>query len=109
MGRLVPEPPALPRRLLAVALLTLGVPLLRGAEVAPAPRPVVRPVTPELRKALRLDPFYAKAADYRGLPILGSAKVPDAALAEARYLIGRMLADRDDVVRALVKPTAASS
>jgi alpha-glucosidase len=70
---------------------------------APAPRPVVVPVSDELRKALKLDPFYEKATDYKGLPILSSGKVSDAALAEARYLIGQVLADRDDITRALVK------
>lgn len=72
-------------------------------EHAPAPRPVVRPVPDDLRGTLKLDPFYEKATDYKGLPILGSGKVSDAALAEARHLIGRMLCDRDDIVRALVK------
>lgn len=72
-------------------------------DAVPAPRMIVRPVSEELRKALKLDPFYAKTADYKGLPILASDKVSDAALAEARYLIGMMLADRDDVTRALVK------
>ncbi len=74
-----------------------------GREPAPAPHLVVRAVSPELRKSLRLDPFYQKATDYEGLPILASEKVPDEGLAEARFLIGQMLAARSDVTRALVK------
>ncbi len=64
---------------------------------------IVRPVEDRLRKSLKLDPFYEKTTDYKGLPILASGKVSDAALAEARYLIGQMLKDRDDVVKAMVK------
>jgi hypothetical protein len=65
--------------------------------------PKVGSVPEKLRETLKLDPFYAKYVDYKGYPILGSKKVPDAALLEARYLIGRMLADRDDIVQALCK------
>jgi alpha-glucosidase len=74
-----------------------------GAEPAPVPRPVVRAVPDDLRARLKLDPFYEKSTDYKGLPILSSGKVSDAGLAEARYLIGRMLAGRDDVTAAMVK------
>ena len=91
----------------ALLALVLGAPLLAAApdsrEVAPAPRLIVRPISAELRKALKLDPFYEKTADYKGLPILASGKVSDAALAEARFLMGQMLAHRDDVTRAMVK------
>lgn len=88
---------------LSVSLLprALGAPEAR--EVAPAPRMIVRPVTDDFRKSLKLDPFYEKVADYKGLPILTSGKVSDAGVAEARYLIGKMLADRDDITKALVK------
>ena len=70
---------------------------------APAPRLIVRPVSDDFRKSLKLDPFYQKQTDYKGLPILASGKVSDEGLAEARYLIGQMLASRDDVTAALVK------
>jgi alpha-glucosidase len=56
-----------------------------------------------VREALKLDPFYQKYTDYKGLPILSSKKVSDAALLEARHLIGRMLANRDDLCKAMVK------
>jgi alpha-glucosidase len=89
--------------LAAVVLASLSTAFIPAAEVAPAPRLIVRPVPDDLRKSLKLDPFYEKSADYKGLPILASGKVSDAALAEARYLIGKMLADRDDITRAMVK------
>jgi alpha-glucosidase len=63
----------------------------------------VTEVPAELREKHELDPFYAKYTDYQGYPILSSAKVSDAALLEARYLIGQMLAGRDDIVQALVE------
>lgn len=99
-----------PRRWsVVIALFALGAPsVLRAGgpepvEHAPAPRALVRPVTNDLRSALKLDPFYEKLADYKGLPVLGSGKVSDAALAEARHLIGQMLTGRDDITRALVR------
>jgi alpha-glucosidase len=96
-----------PRWLAAFALVILTSTLVPAAPPertqAPAPRLVVRLVEDDFRKALKLDPFYQKQTDYKGLPILSSGKVSDAALVEARFLIGRMLADRDDVAAALVK------
>lgn len=90
--------------LLFIGLSTVLVPAAPPERVeAPAPRLVVRPIADDFRKALRLDPFYQKQTDYRGLPILASGKVSDAGLIEARYLIGQMLADRDDIAAALVK------
>jgi hypothetical protein len=67
------------------------------------PEPKVAPVPKELRESLKLDPFYQKYTDYKGYPILSSAKVSDRALLEARYLIGQMLADRNDILKALIK------
>jgi len=65
--------------------------------------PKVTDVPRMLRESLRLDPFYKKCTDYKGLPILSSDKVSDRALIEARYLIAQMLADRDDILEALNK------
>ncbi|HEY1190500.1 MAG TPA: hypothetical protein VGE74_22900 [Gemmata sp.] len=96
-------------RWFATAVLALSAVPFRAASadepvgVAPPPRVVVRSVTDDLRKALKLDPFYTKTADYNGLPILGSDKVSDAGIAEARFLIGQMLKNRDDITKALVK------
>src|SRR5947207_1058739 len=99
--------PTAPRR--AGAFLLLGVLLARAApaqdappDAAPAPRPVVGEVPPGLRERLKLDPFYRKHADLEGLPILSSERVSDAGVAEARYLIRRMLAGRPDILRAMV-------
>jgi alpha-glucosidase len=67
-----------------------------------APAKVTK-VPEELREALKLDPFYTKHTEYKGYPILSSAKVSDEALLEARYLIAHMLAERDDIVQAIRK------
>lgn len=71
--------------------------------VAPAPRPVVTDVPAGLREKLKLDPFYKKHTDQGGIPILSSEKVSDSALAEARYLIGQMLAERPDVLKEMAR------
>jgi hypothetical protein len=46
--------------------------------------------------------FYKKHVDYKGLSILGSAKVSDAALLEARFLIDKMLGEREDILKAMI-------
>ncbi len=48
-------------------------------------------------EALRLDPFYRKYADAGGIPIIGSAKVPDAALLIARDIVNAQLSRRRDI------------
>lgn len=50
---------------------------------------------------LRADPFYAKYVDAAGIPILASAKTPDAALLAARAIVTGMLAHRPDIARAI--------
>jgi alpha-glucosidase len=50
-----------------------------------------------------LSPFYKKHIDAKGLPILGSDKVSDAALQEATEIVNAMLGARDDIRRALVR------
>ena len=52
--------------------------------------------------ALHLDPFYTRYLDAAGIPVIGSARVPDAALEVARDLVTEMLATRPDLARALV-------
>ncbi|MES2056004.1 MAG: glycoside hydrolase [Pseudomonadota bacterium] len=52
--------------------------------------------------ALALDPFYARYLDAGGIPILSSARVPDAALLKARDIVVAMLAARPDLNRALI-------
>jgi hypothetical protein len=66
-----------------------------AARVTPPPQTVV--------EAFGLDPFYTKYASAGGVPIVASGKVNDFALLEAAYLVKRMLADRPDIVAALVE------
>src|SRR5262245_5033028 len=97
------------RRLLKTVLLLtalVGSPLLGGGEQQPdqqAPSPRVTEVPEALRESLKLDPFYKKYTDAKGLPVLSSEKVSDPALLEAVYLINQMLADREDIRKALIK------
>jgi hypothetical protein len=53
--------------------------------------------------AWKLSPFYEKWVDVRGIPVLGSEKVSDAALLEAAYLATQMLQGLDDVRKAMIK------
>lgn len=53
--------------------------------------------------ALRLDPFYAKNVDARGIPISASGAVPDRALQVARRMLIAMLASRPDIAKDLVR------
>lgn len=59
--------------------------------------------TAELRERLELDPFYEKALEVEGFPILSSGKVSDFALKEAAFLVGQMLGDRPDLLRAITE------
>lgn len=52
---------------------------------------------------LQLPAFYRKHLDYRGLPIVSSGKVPDAALRAARDAVARMTAKRPGIVPALAQ------
>jgi alpha-glucosidase len=47
--------------------------------------------------------FYKKHLDYKGFSILSSAKVSDAGLYEARYLIDKLLGEREDILKAMIK------
>jgi len=52
--------------------------------------------------SLALDPFYAKAVDAGGIPVTASARVPDAALLNARGIVDGMLSRRPDIRRQLI-------
>jgi alpha-glucosidase len=69
--------------------------------------PAVTQVTevPEaIRKKFKLDAdFYKKYVDYKGFSILSSAKVSDQGLLEARYLIDKLLCDREDILKAMIR------
>jgi hypothetical protein len=53
--------------------------------------------------SLNLDPFYRKYVSAEGLPVVGSATVPDAALRAAADIVNHMLRNRPDVRAELVK------
>jgi hypothetical protein len=50
--------------------------------------------------------FYTQAADVNGFPIVASAAVSPYALAEAKFLVTKMLANRQDVLEAITKSGA---
>jgi alpha-glucosidase len=79
---------------------------LSGVQGAAPPLPQVTTVPEKVRKKFRLDPFYQKHTHYKGFSILSSSKVSDRALLEARFLIGQMLGNRDDVLAALIRARA---
>ena len=91
----------LSRRGSAIPLLVPFCLLMLGA--AP-PTAQVTGVPKAVCKRYNLDTdFYKKHVDYKGLSILGSAKVSDSALLEARYLISQMLREREDILKAMVE------
>ncbi len=82
------------------ALVLIGFACARADEPEKAQ---VTEVPAELRDALKLGPFYQKYASAGGIPVLSSDKVSDAGVQEAVSLITQMLADRPDVLKAMVK------
>jgi hypothetical protein len=82
--------------LIAIALLSSGHDIHR---VSPAS--LVRVTEPP--GSLKTRSFYKKYVSCKGLPILSSEKVPDAALVWANTLINQMLADRPDIRKALIE------
>src|SRR5262245_52446631 len=82
------------------ALLALAAP----AAAAEKDEPKVTDVPEAVVKKFKLDTtFYKKHLDYKGFSILSSAKVSDAGLLEARYLIDRLLGEREDILKAMIK------
>jgi hypothetical protein len=84
-----------------VSRLCLCVALALAACAAPVPAGPARIVAPPA--SLRLDPFYAKYVDAAGIPVVGSARVPDRALIVARDILTALLAHRADLRRDLVR------
>ncbi len=74
-------------------MLAQQTPLLKDYSSA-----VVMPPPPNVH----VDPFYKKYTDALGIPVLSSAKVPDAALLVARDIVIHMLARRSDVREAMI-------
>jgi hypothetical protein len=86
------------RRILAtLAAVALWAPTSSVAADALAAGPVPEGV----RAQFSLAPFYQKHIDVGGLPIVGSAKLSDAALAECAWLVRQMLGTRPDILTAL--------
>lgn len=76
-------------------------PLFALLALAPARAAEPGPVPDELREELKLAPFYQRYADAGGLPVVGSEKVSAHALAEAAWIVGKMLEGRDDILKAM--------
>jgi Xaa-Pro aminopeptidase len=73
-------------------------PPLGDDQQGPGPSHVTAPPA-----SLGLDPFYAKYVSAHGLPVVGSAKVSDAALREAAFLVDQMLNHRPEIREAMMK------
>ncbi len=85
----------LPR--LAAVLLLLGItPHGRGEEMTR-----VAPVPDAVRAEFKLADHYQKFVSAGGLPVVGSAKVNDISLLEARFLILQMIGHRPEVLAAM--------
>jgi alpha-glucosidase len=84
---------------------TILVAALLSANAARAQdEPKVTEIPDAIIKKFSLDTeFYKKHLDYKGFSILSSAKVSDAALFEARYLIDKLLGGREDILKAMIK------
>ena len=81
-------------------LLILASALLAGCASIPPPHAALLPPPP---RALGLDPFYRQHVDARGIPIVGSARVPEPALLVARDIVVAMISHRTDVRADLVR------
>ena len=62
---------------------------------------VVGPLSDQMRQEFKLDGFYQKQTQVAGFPILGSAKVSDAALSEAAWILQHMLQERENLLRTM--------
>jgi alpha-glucosidase len=93
-------------RLRAAPAYVLAALLVLAPRVAAVEKEEARvtAVSEAVVKRFNLDTtFYKKHVDYKGFSILGSAKVSDDALLEARYLLDRLLCDREDILKALIR------
>jgi cyclophilin family peptidyl-prolyl cis-trans isomerase len=82
-----------------VWLLVFGVVL--NVLVSPAEAAPVTAVPDSVRREFKLSPFYQKYTDIGGLPVVGSTNVSDFALREAAWLVGQMLTNRADILKAM--------
>jgi len=81
----------------SAARLACCLALFACAPGGPDPAPLLR------LSAAKYDPFYAKYADAGGIPVIGSTRVPDAAIGRAVEIIQTMLARRPDLRAELVR------
>src|SRR3954467_12679115 len=59
------------------------------------------PIPAETREQFHLSSFYQKGILLGGFPIIGSAKVSDAAIAECALIVQHMLERRPEILKAL--------
>lgn len=89
------------RRTASVAALAVGV---HFAGLAAEDRAIpIGPPPAELVERLGLSPFYKKHASAGGLPVVSSERVSDAGLREAVAIVEAMLAEREDVRKAIIE------
>jgi alpha-glucosidase len=95
--------------LVVAAAAILSLPAGRTFAQQPQPAkpeaaPKVTPIPQDVIDRFKLDTtFYKKHVDYKGFSILSSDKVSDAALLEARYLIDKLLGEREDILKAMIQ------
>jgi hypothetical protein len=85
------------RLLLTVLAFTAIAGAVVDAQGVPAPVPQ------SVRDSFQLAPFYQKWIDVGGFPIVGSAKVSDAALSECEWIVKQLLGKRPDILKALAE------
>lgn len=100
------------KRAAAAAICALAsIAAARGQQAPASAGPPVKPIVEDygeytvgaLPERFGYDPtFYKKYVDAHGIPVIGSEKVPDAALLVARDIVVYMLADRPDIRREMV-------
>lgn len=104
------RPGRIARRLAALFAATAAMALPFSAPAQEAPRAGADAAAPagigKPPASLGLDPFYQKYVDAEGIPIVSSARVPDAALKVARNIVETELAHRPDILAELVREHA---
>ncbi len=98
----LPTPHSVGRRFKRLARLLI-LPLACGHCIAAEAPARVTPVPDAVRAEFKLAEHYQKFASAGGLPIVASAKVNDAALLEARFLILQMVGHRPEILEAMAK------
>ena len=63
----------------------------------------VKQVPSEIRASFKLDPYYQKYVDVRGLPVVGSKRVTDAAILEAAWIVEKMIGHRPELLAVMAE------